>query len=133
MTGIAFDPWRSDQKVYRFGSVGEDAKLILWDFSVNALHRPKKKPGNRNRGTSVSSLNSPPGIYATMQDRPPVVHPVLSKTEVPILQPSVIKAIHGDPCVGIYFREDMMVTTDKRGRVNVWQRPTPTPTNSNAS
>lgn len=41
VTGVAFDPWRCDEKVYRFASVGEDAKLILWDFSVNALHKPK--------------------------------------------------------------------------------------------
>lgn len=41
VTGVAFDPWRCDENVYRFASVGEDAKLILWDFSVNALHRPK--------------------------------------------------------------------------------------------
>ncbi|CAO3621105.1 unnamed protein product [Mucor hiemalis] len=42
VTGVAFDPWRCDEKVYRFASVGEDAKLILWDFSVNALHKPKQ-------------------------------------------------------------------------------------------
>ncbi|OZJ04205.1 hypothetical protein BZG36_02977 [Bifiguratus adelaidae] len=41
ITGVAFDPWRCDEKVYRFGSVGEDAKLCLWDFSVEALHKPK--------------------------------------------------------------------------------------------
>ncbi|KAG0174758.1 hypothetical protein DFQ30_002951 [Apophysomyces sp. BC1015] len=41
VTSVAFDPWRCDEKLYRFASVGEDAKLILWDFSVNALHRPK--------------------------------------------------------------------------------------------
>lgn len=41
VTGLAFDPWRCDEKNYRFGSVGEDCRLLLWDFSVNALHRPK--------------------------------------------------------------------------------------------
>ncbi|KAF9585457.1 hypothetical protein BGW38_002320, partial [Lunasporangiospora selenospora] len=41
VTGVAFDPWRCDEKNYRFGSVGEDAKLLLWDFSVSALHKPK--------------------------------------------------------------------------------------------
>lgn len=41
MRSVAFDPWKCDEKVYRFASVGEDAKLILWDFSVNTLHRPK--------------------------------------------------------------------------------------------
>ncbi|OBZ84475.1 hypothetical protein A0J61_07472, partial [Choanephora cucurbitarum] len=41
VSSVAFDPWRCDEKVYRFASVGEDAKLILWDFSVAALHKPK--------------------------------------------------------------------------------------------
>ncbi|KAI8646587.1 WD40-repeat-containing domain protein [Parasitella parasitica] len=135
VTGIAFDPWRCDEKVYRFASVGEDANLILWDFSVNALHKPKTKTVNRNRGTSVSSVNSPPlsSILAAIQDHNPVVHPVQSKTEVAFLQPTAMKTIHGDPCVGVYFREDAVVTTDKRGRVSVWQRPSPPPTHSNAS
>ncbi|KAF9982718.1 hypothetical protein BGZ75_005811 [Mortierella antarctica] len=45
VTGVAFDPWRCDERNYRFGSVGEDAKLLLWDFSVGALHKPKAVSG----------------------------------------------------------------------------------------
>lgn len=88
--------------------------------------------GNRNRGTSVSSVNPPPpsSIMTAIQDRRATVHPVQSKTEVAFLQPSMIKTIHGDPCVGVYFREDVVVTTDKRGRVSTWQRPQPTSTAS---
>ncbi|KAI8067151.1 WD40-repeat-containing domain protein [Gongronella butleri] len=42
VTGVAFDPFRYDEgSLYRFGSVGEDCKLMLWDFSYSALHRPK--------------------------------------------------------------------------------------------
>lgn len=67
---------------------------------------------------------------ATIQDRGPTVHPVQSKTEVAFLQPTMVKTIHGDPCVGVYFREDVVVTTDKRGRVSTWQRPSPTPATS---
>jgi len=40
-TAVCFDPWRCDDKNYRFGSVGEDARLLLWDFSVGMLHKPK--------------------------------------------------------------------------------------------
>ncbi|KAF9278024.1 hypothetical protein BGZ74_003202 [Mortierella antarctica] len=46
VTGVAFDPWRCDEHNYRFGSVGEDAKLLLWDFSVGALHKPKARRGS---------------------------------------------------------------------------------------
>ncbi|KAI8066309.1 WD40-repeat-containing domain protein [Gilbertella persicaria] len=118
VTGVAFDAWRCDERVYRFASVGEDARLILWDFSVSALHKPKAmKTNNRNRGASLSSVNSQP------QDKRMAIHPVQAKHEVAFLQPTMVKTIHGDPCVGIYFRENIMVTTDKRGRVNTWQKP----------
>ncbi|KAK7207948.1 WD40-repeat-containing domain protein [Myxozyma melibiosi] len=38
---VAFDPWRCDERVYRLGSVGDDCRLLLWDFSVKSLHRPR--------------------------------------------------------------------------------------------
>lgn len=41
VTAVAFDPWRCDDGNYRFGSVGEDRRLLLWDFNVGMLHRPK--------------------------------------------------------------------------------------------
>lgn len=41
VTAVAFDPWRCDERNYRFGSVGEDCRLLLWDFNVGMLHRPK--------------------------------------------------------------------------------------------
>ncbi|KAI1308742.1 hypothetical protein EDD11_004180 [Mortierella claussenii] len=55
VTGVAFDPWRCDERNYRFGSVGEDAKLILWDFSVSALHKPKAATTQR-RGSNATVL-----------------------------------------------------------------------------
>lgn len=41
VSAVAFDPWRCDDRNYRFGSVGEDGRLCLWDFSVGMLHRPR--------------------------------------------------------------------------------------------
>lgn len=41
VSGVAFDPWRCDERNYRIGSVGEDCQLLLWDFSVGMLHRPR--------------------------------------------------------------------------------------------
>lgn len=41
VTAVAFDRWRCDDRNYRFGSVGEDRRLLLWDFNVGMLHRPK--------------------------------------------------------------------------------------------
>lgn len=53
VTAVAFDPWRCDGRNYRFGSVGEDRRLLLWDFNVGMLKRPKVA-SLRMRG-SVSS------------------------------------------------------------------------------
>ena len=41
ITSVAFDPWKSDDRTYRFGSVGEDCRLLLWDFSIGMLHKPR--------------------------------------------------------------------------------------------
>lgn len=40
---VAFDPFRCEceKGEYRFGSVGEDCRLMLWDFSPAMVHRPK--------------------------------------------------------------------------------------------
>lgn len=33
VSDIAVDLWRCDDRNYRFGSVGEDGRLCLWDFN----------------------------------------------------------------------------------------------------
>ncbi|KAJ2961583.1 hypothetical protein NQZ79_g3116 [Umbelopsis isabellina] len=95
---VAFDSYRCDENVYRFGSVGEDAKLILWDFSVSALHRPKTQKQSRHRGASVSSFSNPVlGPGSGFHDRPPTLHPALEKNQVAFLQPVMVQTIHADP------------------------------------
>lgn len=46
ITDVAFDAWRCDETSYRFGSVGQDCRLLLWDFSVGMLHRPRAVRGH---------------------------------------------------------------------------------------
>ncbi|CAO3623480.1 unnamed protein product [Cunninghamella echinulata] len=43
VTGVAFDVKKCYENIYRFASVGEDCKLILWDYSTTTLHKPKVK------------------------------------------------------------------------------------------
>ncbi len=40
---VSFDPFMPEASSgrYRFGSVGQDAKLLLWDFSGRTLSAPK--------------------------------------------------------------------------------------------
>jgi catabolite repression protein CreC len=58
VTSVAFDPWRCDDRNYRFGSVGEDRRLCLWDFSVGMLHRPKAASVRQQRGSVSSRLTA---------------------------------------------------------------------------
>ncbi|KAI9314622.1 WD40-repeat-containing domain protein [Dichotomocladium elegans] len=73
VTAVAFDPWRCDDHVYRFGSVGEDCKLILWDFSFGALHRPKHKMRMSFPPRSPKEVVTLPGSSQQPTTAPPVV------------------------------------------------------------
>lgn len=53
VSDVKFDPWRCDERNYRIGSIGEDCRLLLWDFSVGMLGRPKV--AGRARGNSNSN------------------------------------------------------------------------------
>ncbi|KAJ4475650.1 catabolite repression protein creC [Lentinula aciculospora] len=55
---IAFDETRCDGRTYRLGSVGEDNKLILWDFSSGALHRPKNHSHSHGHRQSLMGTYS---------------------------------------------------------------------------
>ncbi|KAI8072152.1 WD40-repeat-containing domain protein [Gilbertella persicaria] len=57
------------------------------------------------------------------QQHLPVLHPPLKKNQAAILQPTTIRAIHADPCLSVTFRQDTIVTTDRRGRIRTWGRP----------
>ncbi|KAI8638183.1 WD40-repeat-containing domain protein, partial [Parasitella parasitica] len=211
VTGVAFDRWRCDDQTCRFGSVGEDCNLILWDFSLSALQKPKHPrtiassppsmlpktwvppvPPVSSNSAAASSLpsnqqtalpinierkkslkshrlfrgfsspdtasliststgsSSTTGSFSRFRKRSsrsnnifapssdfvddvivedqlkqhiPVLHPTLKKNQAAVLQPTTIKAIHADPCLSLMFREQTLVTTDRRGRIRTWGRP----------
>ncbi|KAG0200124.1 hypothetical protein BGX28_006704 [Mortierella sp. GBA30] len=243
VTGVAFDPWRCDERNYRFGSVGEDAKLLLWDFSVGALHKPKAavmqrrgsnatvsgaaaagsngfKPGHGKNASfgdassTTSSVHSTTlasesevggrpastshsvttavgeGIHDTLDagssngvykksghartlphlhmhklhgshqestghgfqglhgqgpaqghglsaffrqgghalnnhEGVQIVRPPEPRSHVAMLQPLMAKGIHQEPLASITFREDAILTSDRRGHIKVWKRPPP--------
>ncbi|KAF5005999.1 hypothetical protein FDECE_7592 [Fusarium decemcellulare] len=101
VSAVAFDPWRCDDRNYRFGSVGEDGRLCLWDFSVGMLHRPKAQ-SVRHRGsissryttlqraetatTSNSRLRSDSNLDAE-DEEVAISHPVEPRARIPMLPP----------------------------------------------
>ncbi|CAO3637296.1 unnamed protein product [Mucor hiemalis] len=193
VTSVAFDKWRCDEHTYRFGSVGEDCNLILWDFSFSALQKPKvprgiatsppapkwpppqplpqpvepviierkkslknhrlfrgfSSPDTATLNSSANNSNTGTGSFGRFRKRSsrshniftahgndgdyedehhqqqhvPVLHPPLKKNQAAILQPTTVKAVHADPCVSLTIKEDMLITTDRRGRIRTWGRP----------
>ncbi|KAK4093244.1 hypothetical protein Purlil1_2401 [Purpureocillium lilacinum] len=129
VSALAFDPWRCDDRNYRFGSVGEDGRLCLWDFGVGMLHRPKN--ATRQRG----SISMPPGGPQRVDSTSPVggrmrsnsgldgdedgdgiSHPVEPRARIPMLPPVLTTVIDTHPACWLDFTEDAIITSCKNGR-----------------
>ncbi|KAK3995794.1 putative catabolite repression protein creC [Cladorrhinum sp. PSN332] len=135
VTSVAFDPWRCDDKSYRFGSVGEDCRICLWDFSVGMLHRPKAVAGaGRQRGVSVSSgkTTTESGEKAEGGEEKRrggdgkegvMPHPVEPRATVAMLPPVLSRTVDDDPLCWLEFTEDAILTSCKSGHVRTWLRP----------
>ncbi|KAL6917995.1 hypothetical protein FSHL1_009424 [Fusarium sambucinum] len=137
VSAVAFDPWRCDERNYRFGSVGEDGRLCLWDFSVGMLHRPKAQ-SVRHRGsissrytalqraetatTSNSRLRSNSNLD-TEDEEMAIAHPVEPRARIPMLPPVLNKSIDTHPVCWLDFTEDAIITSCKSGHMRTWLRP----------
>ncbi|KAI0705903.1 WD40-repeat-containing domain protein [Cytidiella melzeri] len=129
VAAAAFDDIRCDGRTYRFGSVGEDNKLILWDFSSGALHRPKATHNQRLSMTSSLSLARRRGESTLYLGIPgadttvPRFHPAPARNEVAVLQPVLVKALDGELTTDIEFFSRGILTATKLGLVRMWIRP----------
>jgi len=140
VTAVAFDPWRCDDRNYRFGSVGEDCRLLLWDFSVGMLHRPKAA-SVRHRGsissrfttplhraetqnTTTSRLRSNSNLTTEADDEIiSIKHPVEPRARTAMLPPVLSKKIDPDPLCWLTFTDDAIITSCKSGHIRTWNRP----------
>ncbi|PCH37890.1 WD40 repeat-like protein [Wolfiporia cocos MD-104 SS10] len=149
VSALAFDDLRCDGRTYRFGSVGEDNKLVLWDFSSGALHRPKlhvspfpvsryvdrssAKTSHhqrlsmtssvslalRRRGESTLFLSGPGGADTPL----PRYHPAPSRNEVAVVQPVLVKTIGNEMLTDIVFTSKGILTASKYSLIKLWIRP----------
>lgn len=132
VTDVKFDPWRCDERNYRFGSVGDDCRLLLWDFSVGMLGRPRAMSTARQRGSVSSHMLSSHGrkeSYSTTTrlrsssnladeekaNGEQVLHGVDSRTTTPFLPPVLSKSIDKHPLCWLGFEEDCIITSCKDG------------------
>ena len=139
VTCVAFDPWRCDERNYRFGSVGEDRRLLLWDFSVGMLHRPKavsvtaRQRGSivsyaptRNRAESQATMRfrSNSTLPSSSEDEDDLLeHAVESRLRTAELPPVMSKVVDDDPLSWVGFDEDSVITACAAGHIRTWDRP----------
>ncbi|CAO1625039.1 unnamed protein product [Sympodiomycopsis kandeliae] len=96
----SWDPYRyrDGDRTYRFGSVGEDGKLCLWDFSAKSLSRPHRHPDGQQQQTTASARPSMQLNRERSSDRfevgvhgeetyTDVYHPCPPRKDIPTLQP----------------------------------------------
>ncbi|KAJ7583068.1 catabolite repression protein creC [Mycena floridula] len=130
VSAVAFDDLRCDGRTYRFGSVGEDNKLILWDFSSGALHRPKLQPTNNQRVSMSSTISLAlrrSALYLPAPDselaNPSRYHPAPSRNEIAVVQPVLMKHLENDLPTVIVFLSRSILTATKSGHIKLWIRP----------
>eukprot|EP01135_Chromosphaera_perkinsii_P001910 Nk52_evm59s212 gene=Nk52_evmTU59s212 len=110
VSAVAFDSWNCNRMNYRFGSVGQDGKFLLWDFSVTNLHRPR---GRSNFQRPQHPIEEGHALYVTASKR----------AEVPLMDPIVSQVVHHEPLTSLVFREDAVFTACQTGQIKVWIRP----------
>lgn len=126
VTDVKFDPWRCDERNYRFGSVGEDCRLLLWDFAVGMLRRPNVRKGSlsthvsANRKESVVTMNRIRSNSTRTQSdgedgEVEVVHAVDSKANTAVLPPVMSKQADAHPLCWLGFEEGSILTSCKDG------------------
>ncbi|XP_042049911.1 dystrophia myotonica WD repeat-containing protein-like isoform X1 [Salvia splendens] len=127
VSGVAFDSyWLSPNSdgvgeniVYRFGSVGQDTQLLLWDLEMDELVVPVRRPPGGsptfNNGSQSSHWDSAYPV-GTLQPSP-------SMRDVPKHSPLVAHRVHTEPLSGLLFTQESVLTVCREGHIKIWMRP----------
>lgn len=129
VSGVAFDSYWSpptsedsaaENTVYRFGSVGQDTQLLLWDLAMDEIVVPLRRcpPGGSptfSTGSQSSHWDSAVPV-GTLQAAP-------SMRDIPKLSPLVAHRVHSEPLSGLIFSRDSILTACRDGHVKIWMRP----------
>ncbi|PSS23665.1 Catabolite repression protein creC [Actinidia chinensis var. chinensis] len=127
VSGVAFDSyWSSPNSdgsgetvMYRFGSVGQDTQLLLWDLETDEIVLPlRRAPGGSPTFSTGSQSSHWDGAcpVGTLQPAP-------SMRDVPKLSPVVAHRAHTEPLSGLIFTQESVVMSCREGHIKVWMRP----------
>ncbi|KAI3848050.1 hypothetical protein MKX03_026835 [Papaver bracteatum] len=141
VSGVSFDSyWSSpasdgtgESAMYRFGSVGQDTQLLLWDLVMDELVVPLRRPPG---GSPTYSTGSQSAHWDNSMCPVGTLQPAPSMRDVPKLSPVVTHRVHTEPLSGLTFTQESVLTVCREGHVKIWMRPgygEPQPTNNNSS
>ncbi|XP_042476568.1 WD repeat-containing protein 20 homolog [Macadamia integrifolia] len=128
VSGVAFDSyWSSptsdgtgENVVYRFGSVGQDTQLLLWDLAMDEIVVPLRRvpPGGSPTFSTGSQSSHWDSIcpVGTLQPAPSI-------RNVPKISPVVAHRVHVEPLSGLIFTQESAVTVCREGHLKIWMRP----------
>jgi len=102
--------------------------------SASSHHLRKSEDAATATTTLRGSVDADQEKEASVGQLVAVARPPERRSHVAMLQPLMATAIHHESLASITFREDAVLTSDKRGHIKVWKRPTssslPAPTSS---
>ncbi|KAF5471794.1 hypothetical protein F2P56_008562 [Juglans regia] len=128
VSGVAFDSyWSSPNSegtgetiMYRFGSVGQDTQLLLWDLEMDEIVVPLRRcpPG----GSPTYSTGSQSSHW---DNASPVgtLQPAPSMRDVPKISSLVAHRVHTEPLSGLIFTQESVLTVSREGHIKIWMRP----------
>jgi len=109
INSVMFDKYNSVNRCYRFGSVSEDTKLILWEYGGNTIRRPRSKSFRKSKIDFEKTAVS-------------VDHEVMPRNETAVVIPMVSKIIYDSAICELDIRENMIITCCNSGIIKVWQQ-----------
>lgn len=91
--------------------------------SVHHQHNPHAARPGRD---SIDASTTKPFQVDHLHHHSSGVHgtrPAEPRARVAMLQPVMAKIVHREPLASVTFREDVIMTSDRRGSIKVWKRP----------
>lgn len=128
VSGVAFDPYWSppnsdgtgENAVYRFGSVGQDTQLLLWDLAMDEIVVPLRHPSG---GSPTFSCGSPSAHWDNACPPTGILQPSPRMRGVPKLSPLIAHRVHANPLSGLVFSTESILTICRKGLIKIWGRP----------
>ncbi|GMI71251.1 hypothetical protein like AT3G53390 [Hibiscus trionum] len=127
VSGVAFDSYWSapntdgtgETVMYRFGSVGQDTQLLLWDLEMDEIVVPLRRCAGGSPTYSTGSQSSHWDNASPLG----TLQPASSIRDVPKISPLVAHRVHNEPLSGLIFTQDSVLTVCQEGHIKIWMRP----------